>query len=76
MADDNLTPDERHAWNLLVDLIHDELVAQIAIGRLDNPDGKRQTASLIADMVWRAFELRPKPRHQRTVGDTPDPEIS
>jgi hypothetical protein len=75
MADDHLTPDERHAWDLLVGLIHEELTAQIAIGRLANPDGERQVASLIADMVWRVFELQPKPRHRRAT-QAPDPENS
>jgi len=39
-------------------VILDELTAQIAIGRLENPDGKRATANLITDMVWRRFEVR------------------
>jgi hypothetical protein len=58
MEDDPLSPEERRLFNELEDVIYEELSVQVGIGRLDNPDGERQTAGLIADVVWSVFELR------------------
>jgi hypothetical protein len=53
-----LSPEQARTWDELRDVILEELTAQIAIGRLENPDGKRATANLITDMIWRRFEVR------------------
>ena len=60
MEDDPLSPTDRRIWNELEEVIREELTVQVAIGRLANPDGERQTAGLIAEVVWRNFEVRPR----------------
>ncbi len=44
----------------LADVIHEELVACIGARRLEREGGDRRTAELIADVVLRAFEVRPR----------------
>jgi hypothetical protein len=61
MEEDPLSPEDRRVWNDFAALIEDELTAQIAIGRLEAVDGKRSTARIIADTIWRSYEVRPKP---------------
>jgi hypothetical protein len=61
MALDPLSPEDRRVWNEFAALIEDERTAQIAIGRLEGVDGKRATARLLADTIWRSYEVRPKP---------------
>jgi len=51
MEDDPLSPDERATFTDLTGVVREELEAQIAVGRLDNPDGEARTAVLIADVV-------------------------
>ena len=53
--------DERKVLDDLADVIHEELAVQAAIGRLSSPDDARTTADLIADVVWRGFDVRPRP---------------
>ena len=60
METDPLSPEERRRFDDLVEVIREELAAQIAIGRLQNPYGGEQTAGLIADVIWRAFEVHEK----------------
>jgi hypothetical protein len=62
VEDDPLSPDERRLWDELAEVIREELNVQVAIGRLDNPNGVSDTAALIADVVWRVFDLRLRPR--------------
>jgi hypothetical protein len=46
--------------------IDEEVFVQVAIGRLDHPaglcEGVKATAGLIADVVWRGFEVRARDR--------------
>jgi len=58
MEDDPLSPADRKLFDALEDVICEELQAQIAVKRLENEDGIRVTSTLIADVIWDAFELR------------------
>jgi hypothetical protein len=58
MEDDPLSPEDRRLFDELADVIYEQLFAQIAVKRLENPDGTRRTADLIADAVWHVFEVR------------------
>jgi hypothetical protein len=60
MEEDPLSAEDRRAWNDFAALIEDELTAQIAMGRLERSDGKRSAARIIADTIWRSYEMRPK----------------
>ena len=66
MEDDPLSPEERRLFEELVADIDEELFVQVTIGRLDDPEGLREgvraTAGLIADVVWRGFEVRARDR--------------
>jgi hypothetical protein len=55
---DPLSPEERELFTDLEETILEELRAQIAVKRLETPDGEEATASLIADVVWCAFDVR------------------
>ena len=61
MESDPLSPEERRVFNELEEVIREELQVQIAIGRLESPNGERSTAVLIADVVWRGSEVRKRP---------------
>jgi hypothetical protein len=60
MEEDPLSAEDRRVWNDFAALIEDELTAQIAMGRLERGDGKRSAARIIADTIWRSYEVRPK----------------
>ena len=60
MDKDPLSEGGRRVWDQFAALIEDELTAQIAIGRLEAVDGKRSTARILADTIWRAYEVRPR----------------
>jgi hypothetical protein len=55
---DPFSPEERSLFDLLAEIVHEELRVQIMMGRLERDDGERRTAVLIADAVWTAFELK------------------
>jgi hypothetical protein len=55
---DPFSPEERRLFDLLAEIVDEELRVQIMMGRLEREDGERRTAVLIADSVWTAFELR------------------
>ena len=65
MENDPFSPEERATFTWLTAKIHEELSAQIAIHRLDDPDGEQVTAMLIADAIWDFFEVRERPTSLR-----------
>ena len=61
MEADPLSPEERPLFDELVEVIREELQVCFAIGRFDQPNGVSVTSTLIADVVWRSFELQKRP---------------
>jgi hypothetical protein len=49
-------------FDRLVNTIAEELQVQIDVHRLEDPNGVRETAELIADMVIRRFEISARSR--------------
>jgi len=65
MDDDPFSPEERATFTALTEHVRGELSAQIPMKRLDEPDGERVLAILLADRIWDFFEVRPRPRSLR-----------
>ena len=65
MENDPFSPEERATFTALTELVRDELSAQIPMKRLDEPDGERVLAMLLADRIWDYFEVRERPMSLR-----------
>jgi len=60
-----MTPDGRlpqATFDRPVNTIAEELGLRISVHRLDNPNGVRETAEVIADLIVRRFEIQGRPR--------------